>query len=108
MTALATRPSSVGGAVEAAKIFKYGSYYYLFTSWDKCCSGTSSTYNIRVGRASAVTGPYKDKAGVALTSGGGTLVLAGSGSVKGPGGQDVFQDGDGPILVYRKSCPHQF
>lgn len=101
LTALATRPSNVGGAVEAAKLFKYGAYYYLFTSWDKCCSGTASTYSIRVGRSSAVTGPYKDKAGVALTAGGGTLVLGKQGVIAGPGGQDVFQDADGPILVYR-------
>ncbi|ELU41948.1 fructose-bisphosphate aldolase [Rhizoctonia solani AG-1 IA] len=59
-----------GGAVEAPIIVKNGSYYYLFTSWDKCCSSTSSTYNIRVGRSTSITGPYVDKSGVALTSGG--------------------------------------
>jgi hypothetical protein len=49
--ALAQR-SAGGGAIEASAIYKSGSFYYLFTSWDKCCSGTSSTYNIRVGRSS--------------------------------------------------------
>ncbi|KAF5328660.1 hypothetical protein D9619_011678 [Psilocybe cf. subviscida] len=96
---LANRPNN-GGAVEASSIYKYGNYYYLFTSWDKCCQGTSSTYNIRVGRSTSVTGGYKDKNGVDLTAGGGTLVLGTHGSVVGPGGQDVFTDGDGPILVY--------
>jgi hypothetical protein len=47
---LASRPAH-GGAIEAPVLFKDGGYYYLFTSWDKCCAGTSSTYNIRVGRA---------------------------------------------------------
>ena len=75
---LATRSNGV----EAAGIFKYGSYYYLFTSWDKCCNGLSSTYNIRVGRATSVTGPYVDASGVALTAGGGTLVLTTHGSVR--------------------------
>ncbi|TRM61177.1 secreted arabinase [Schizophyllum amplum] len=89
-----------GGAVEASSVFKYGNYYYLFTSWDKCCSGTSSTYNIRVGRSSSVSGPYEDADGVALTAGGGTLVLGTHDSIVGPGGQDVFEDEDGPILVY--------
>jgi len=28
-----------GGAEEASSIYKSGSYYYLFTSWDNCCSG---------------------------------------------------------------------
>lgn len=50
----------------------------------KCCSrpvGTSSTYNIRVGRSTSVTGGFVDKSGVALTSGGGTLVLGSHDSV---------------------------
>ncbi|TFK40675.1 glycoside hydrolase family 43 protein [Crucibulum laeve] len=99
VTALAQRTSG-GGAIEASVIYKYGSYYYLFTSWDKCCSGTSSTYNIRVGRSSSPTGGYVDNSGVALTSGGGTLVLGSHDSIIGPGGQDVMTDGDGPILIY--------
>jgi arabinan endo-1,5-alpha-L-arabinosidase len=41
-----------GDAIEASVIFKNGDFFYLFTSWDKCCQGTSSTYNIRVGRSS--------------------------------------------------------
>ncbi|KAG8844072.1 hypothetical protein FRB91_002892 [Serendipita sp. 411] len=49
LTKLASRSSSVG--IEAPVIIKSGSYYYLFTSWDKCCAGLSSTYNIRVGRS---------------------------------------------------------
>ncbi|KAF8149535.1 secreted arabinase [Crassisporium funariophilum] len=99
VTSLAQR-SAGGGAVEASTIYKYGSYYYLFTSWDKCCAGTSSTYNIRVGRSSSVGSGYVDKSGVALTSGGGSLVLGSGGSVVGPGGQDIMDDGDGPILIY--------
>lgn len=99
VSSLAQRTAG-GGAIEASVIFKYGSYYYLFTSWDKCCAGTSSTYNIRVGRSSSATSGYVDKSGVALTSGGGTLVLGSHDSIIGPGGQDIMQDGDGPILVY--------
>ncbi|KAF9496069.1 glycoside hydrolase family 43 protein [Pleurotus eryngii] len=99
VTALAQRLTA-SGAIEAASVFKSGSFWYLFTSWDKCCSGTSSTYNIRVGRSSSPTGPYVDQAGVALTTGGGTLVLGTHDNIIGPGGQDVMADGDGPILVY--------
>ncbi|KAJ8515218.1 hypothetical protein ONZ45_g7343 [Pleurotus djamor] len=99
VTSLAQR-TTASGAVEAASVFKSGNFWYLFTSWDKCCSGTSSTYNIRVGRSSSVTGPYVDKSNVALTSGGGTLVLSTHDSIVGPGGQDIMLDGDGPILVY--------
>ncbi|KAF5341510.1 hypothetical protein D9758_012580 [Tetrapyrgos nigripes] len=99
VTSLAQRTAN-SGAIEASVIYKQGSFYYLFTSWDNCCQGTSSTYNIRVGRASAVAGPYVDKSGVALTNGGGTLVLGSHGNIIGPGGQDVMDDNDGPILVY--------
>jgi beta-xylosidase len=100
MLSIASRPSA-GGALEASSIYKNGNFWYLFVSWDRCCSGTSSTYNIRVGRSSSVTGPFVDQNNVALTNGGGTLVLATRGNVIGPGGQDVYTDSDGPILVFR-------
>ncbi|PVF96553.1 glycoside hydrolase family 43 protein [Serendipita vermifera] len=99
-TTTLTKLASRSNGIEAPIIFKYGSYYYLFTSWDTCCAGTSSTYNIRVGRSSSISGTYKDKAGVNLTSGGGTVVLETHDSIIGPGGQSVYTDGDGPILVY--------
>jgi arabinan endo-1,5-alpha-L-arabinosidase len=50
--AIAQRSGS-STAIEASVIYQYGSYFYLFTSWDTCCKGTSSTYNIRVGRSSS-------------------------------------------------------
>ncbi|KAF9265181.1 glycoside hydrolase family 43 protein [Marasmius fiardii PR-910] len=99
ITALAERTAN-GGAIEASVVFKNGNFYYLFSSWDKCCQGTSSTYNIRVGRSSNPNGGFVDQSGVALTAGGGTLVLGTHGSIVGPGGQDLLDDVDGPILVY--------
>ncbi|KAJ7982789.1 glycoside hydrolase family 43 protein [Mycena polygramma] len=99
VTNLATRTAN-GGAIEASVIYKSGSFYYLFTSWDNCCQGTSSTYNIRVGRSTSPTGGFVDASGVSLLNGGGTLVLGTHDSIVGPGGQDVMTDTDGPILVY--------
>ncbi|KAK7048088.1 Arabinan endo-1,5-alpha-L-arabinosidase [Favolaschia claudopus] len=99
VTSLATRTAN-GGAIEASVVYKSGSFYYLFTSWDKCCQGTSSTYNIRVGRSSSANGGFVDQAGVSLLNGGGTLVLGSHDSIIGPGGQDIMTDNDGPILVY--------
>ncbi|KAG6837620.1 hypothetical protein H0H93_006141 [Arthromyces matolae] len=99
ITSLAQRTAN-SGAIEASVIYKYGSYYYLFTSWDNCCEGTSSTYNIRVGRSTSPTGGYVDQSGVSLLNGGGTLVLQTHDSIYGPGGQDLMTDNDGPILVY--------
>ncbi|MET8991622.1 arabinan endo-1,5-alpha-L-arabinosidase [Nonomuraea wenchangensis] len=95
---IAQRPGST--AIEAPYIYKHGGYYYLWVSFDACCRGAASTYRIMVGRSASVTGPYLDRNGVAMTSGGGTQVLAGHDSVHGPGHQAVFGDVDGDILVY--------
>jgi len=65
------------GEIEAPFIFKKGDYYYLFASWDGCCSGVRSTYNIRIGRSKKIMGPYLDKDGVDMAKGGGTLLLGG-------------------------------
>jgi arabinan endo-1,5-alpha-L-arabinosidase len=65
------------GAVEAPFIYKKNGYYYLFVSFDLCCRGEKSTYNIRVGRSKILTGPYLDKEGKDMNQGGGSLVLGG-------------------------------
>ncbi|WP_236743305.1 MULTISPECIES: arabinan endo-1,5-alpha-L-arabinosidase [Nocardiopsis] len=89
-----------GGAIEAPTLFHRGGWYYLFVSFDLCCRGADSTYRVMVGRSRSITGPYHDRAGTAMTSGGGTEVLAGHGGVHGPGHQDVFADTDSDILAY--------
>ncbi|MEU6246697.1 arabinan endo-1,5-alpha-L-arabinosidase [Glycomyces sp. NPDC047010] len=78
-----------GAGIEAPALVKHGRYFYLFTSWDGCCAGADSTYNIRVGRSTSPTGPFTDRAGVALTDGGGTLVLGAHGDYVATGGQSI-------------------
>nr|WP_307251078.1 arabinan endo-1,5-alpha-L-arabinosidase [Kineosporia succinea] len=95
---LAARPGNT--ALEGPAIIYHAGYYYLFTSWDACCKGTSSTYKITVGRSKTITGPYKDRPGKLLTDGGGTQILGTHGTIVGPGGQSLIQDGDGDVLVY--------
>jgi arabinan endo-1,5-alpha-L-arabinosidase len=97
---LARRPSSAGGAVEAPVIVARDGRYYLFVSFDACCRGTSSTYRVMVGRSTSITGPYLDRNGVAMTSGGGTEILATHGTVIGPGHQALMQDIDGWLMAY--------
>jgi arabinan endo-1,5-alpha-L-arabinosidase len=87
-------------SIEAPFLFQHAGMYYLFVSFDFCCRGAQSTYRIMVGRSSSITGPYVDRSGVAMTSGGGTEILASHGSIHGPGGQSVFTDADGDVLVY--------
>jgi len=96
--AIAARPSN-GGALEGAWVFKRCGSYYLFTSWGSCCSSPYD-YNIRVGRASAVTGPYVDKAGTQLTKGGGTLVVTGNTAWVAPGHNAVIAYGGKTYNLY--------
>ena len=69
-------------------------------SFDQCCKGVASTYNMRVGRADAVTGPYLDREGKPLLQGGGTLLQGKSGRFIGPGGQEAIVTSKGEMLTY--------
>ncbi|UXY19614.1 arabinan endo-1,5-alpha-L-arabinosidase [Streptomyces cynarae] len=96
---LATRPDAPY-AVEGAYVVKHGQYYYLFASYDACCAGVNSTYKIRVGRSTSVTGPYTDSTGTPLLNGGGDLFLASHGRYIGPGGESVFRDQGEDWIAY--------
>ncbi len=89
-----------GGAIEAPAIVYRNGHYYLFVSFDRCCRGADSTYNIRVGRATGITGPYADRDGHGMDQGGGSLILEGRDRYRGPGGQSVYLDGDTYRLVH--------
>ncbi len=84
-------------AVEAPFIINHGGYYYLFTSWDLCCRGLKSTYRTMVGRSTSVTGPYFDKQGKALATGGGSPLLSANGTWLGPGGESLLHLSSGPM-----------
>ncbi|MEU6913613.1 arabinan endo-1,5-alpha-L-arabinosidase [Streptomyces olindensis] len=96
---LATRPDAPY-AVEGPYIVRHGRYYYLFASYDACCSGVNSTYRIKVGRSTSVTGPYVDRTGKSLLEGGGDLLLEGHGRYIGTGGQSVFRNRGQDWLAY--------
>ncbi len=87
-------------AIEGPYIIRHDDAYWLFVSFDACCRGAESTYNVRVGRAEKVTGPYVDRDGVPLTKGGGTLVLAGTGMIAGPGHNSILSDGGRDWIVH--------
>lgn len=89
-----------GGAIEAPFIVRRCGYYYLFVSFDRCCSGANSTYNVVVGRSSDVKGPYVDRAGRGMREGGGTQVVASAGAWKGPGHDAVLRTEKGDYHVY--------
>jgi arabinan endo-1,5-alpha-L-arabinosidase len=81
-------------SIEAACLTRHGHFYYLFVNWGQCCQGTNSTYELRVGRAEKITGPYLDRAGKKLADGGGTPFLQSSGRFIGPGHIGIVDDGN--------------
>lgn len=100
--ALASRPRTpeIRGAIEAPFIIRRNGFYYLFASFDFCCRGVNSTYNVRVGRAKRITGPYLDRERKPMLEGGGTLILSGAGRWKGPGHNAILRDGNQDWIVY--------
>jgi beta-xylosidase len=77
---------------EGSCLYQHGGYYYLFVNFGGCCDGVDSTYNIRVGRSTSVTGPYYDKNGVNMVNGGGTMVLESTARYIGPGHAAIMND----------------
>jgi len=103
MYSLCSRPREqpVGGSVEAPFIVKHDDYWYLFASFDRCCRGANSTYNVVVGRSKSITGPYLDKDGKPMAEGGGSLVIAAtSPDWRGPGHEAVLQMPGQDYLVF--------
>jgi arabinan endo-1,5-alpha-L-arabinosidase len=102
LVSLASRPNTpeIQGSVEAPFLMRRGGFYCLFVSFDFCCRGVDSTYNIRVGRARQIAGPYADRDGRPMLEGGGTPVVTGAGRWRGPGHNSVFRDGKDDWLVY--------
>lgn len=87
------------GGIEGASMIYANGYYYLFASIDKCCSGVNSTYKIAYGRSKNITGPFVDKNGKKMTSGGYSLLDTGNDRWKGPGGQYVYQNGNSLVIA---------
>lgn len=93
-------PVFFSNTTEAAHLHQRGGYYYLFLNFGGCCQGTNSTYNIRVGRSTSVTGPYIDHEGVSMLNGGGTMLLQTSGRYIGPGHAGILSEDSTDWLSY--------
>ncbi|OYW80588.1 MAG: hypothetical protein B7Z26_06245 [Asticcacaulis sp. 32-58-5] len=102
-THLARRASSVAhNPIEGPSLVYKNGYYYLFTSWDSCCDSNPNniTYKITVGRSTSPHGPFVDKDGTALISGGGSILLQGNSLYSGPGGQMVYVTPSEDTIVF--------
>ncbi len=80
---------------EASDLIYRDGWYYLLGTHGTCCDGVNSTYNIVVGRAKSVTGPYIDNVGRDMFHGGGKMVIAAGDRKTGAGhfGRTIIDEG---------------
>lgn len=97
---IAYRAAGEEGSYIYPYVFNGTQYYYYFAPLSTCCAGTNSTYRIITGRSTSPTGPFLDRGGLDLHSGGGTLLLSAHANIYGPGGQSVMTVNSKPLLVY--------
>jgi arabinan endo-1,5-alpha-L-arabinosidase len=98
------QPVNIAIDCDATDLIYRDGWYYLLGTHGTCCDGANSTYNIRVGRAKAVTGPYVDNRDVDMLRGGGKLVVAANGRLIGPGHFGRIDLGHG---VEKFSCHYE-
>jgi arabinan endo-1,5-alpha-L-arabinosidase len=98
------KPLNVAINSEASIMIARDGWYYLLVTHGSCCAGANSTYNIRMGRAKKVTGPFVDNMGIDMLQGGGKLFLGSSGRYIGPGHFGLLDLGEG---VQKFSCHYE-
>jgi arabinan endo-1,5-alpha-L-arabinosidase len=89
------QPRDLAINCEASDLIYHDGWYYLLATHGSCCRGADSGYNIRMGRAKKVTGPFLDNDGVDMIKGGGMLFLGSGGRVIGPGHFGLLDLGQG-------------
>ncbi len=108
----AATPIAIDNYYTNPYILNYNGYYYLFaTPAGNCCSGVYSTYSVRVGRSTSVTGPYLDAEGNDMLAaspsngqtqgdpGGDTVLVNTGNTIYGPGSNTVFADESGQNYI---------
>ena len=97
--AIGPGPADDPGWVEAARLHRSGDWVYLVVNWGTCCEGLSSTYELRIGRARSVEGPFLDRNGQDLRAGGGSTLMGTQGPQIGPGHAAFRLRGDGTTII---------
>jgi arabinan endo-1,5-alpha-L-arabinosidase len=88
------------GLGEGVFVIRDPDYYYIFASRGRCCSGLESTYQIIMGRAKDIQGPYLAKDGKSWQENHYTLFLEGDYEEPGRGHNGFFQENDTTFIVY--------
>jgi arabinan endo-1,5-alpha-L-arabinosidase len=89
------KPRDLAINCEASDMIYHDGWYYLLATHGSCCRGADSGYNIRMGRARKVTGPFLDHEGIDMIQGGGKLFIGSGGRVVGAGHFGLLDLGDG-------------
>ncbi len=98
------QPVNIAIDCEATDMICRDGWYYLLGTHGTCCSGSASTYNIRVGRSKSPTGPFVDNMNIDMMKGGGKLVIAANNRLIGPGHFGLIDLGEG---VQKFSCHYE-
>jgi arabinan endo-1,5-alpha-L-arabinosidase len=98
------KPVNVAINSEASIMIFHDGWYYLLVTHGSCCQGANSSYQIRMGRAKKVTGPFLDNMGIDMLQGGGKLFLGSGDRYVGPGHFGLLDLGDG---VQKFSCHYE-
>ena len=88
-------PADLAVNCEASIMIYRDGWYYLLATHGSCCAGADSGYNIRVGRAKKVTGPFLDQDGIDMIQGGGKPFLGSEARMIGPGHFGLLDLGEG-------------
>jgi len=89
---------------EAPIMIFHDGWYYLLATHGSCCRGADSGYNIRMGRAKKVTGPFLDHEDIDMIKGGGKLFAGSTSRHIGPGHFGLLDLRDG---VQKFSCHYE-
>jgi arabinan endo-1,5-alpha-L-arabinosidase len=89
------KPRDIAINCEASDMMYHDGWYYLLATHGSCCRGSDSGYNIRMGRARKVTGPFLDAEGVDMIQGGGKLLIGSGGRFVAPGHFGLLDLGEG-------------
>jgi arabinan endo-1,5-alpha-L-arabinosidase len=89
------QPRDLAINCEASDMIYHDGWYYLLATHGSCCRSADSGYNIRMGRAKKVTGPFLDNEGVDMIQGGGKLFVGSGGRVVGAGHFGLLDLGEG-------------
>jgi len=85
---------------EGAYVIYINGYYYMFVSSGNCCSGHTSSYNVKVGRSTSPLGPYYDHTGLDMFAANrGYQVLKRTNKVGGPGHNSIIKDDENDYWI---------